>query len=68
MDTEKIKQINKAILIEDFVTFDSLTEPERLEVMKSWQNKHWIKFKMRNTVTEEEVFDPIFKMIEEDEI
>lgn len=67
MDKKLIKQINQEILKEDFVTFDSMTEQDRLEIMKSWNSKHWIKFRMRNTVTEDEVFDPIFKMIEEDE-
>ena len=66
MEIEKIKQINQEILKEDFATFDSLTEPERIEVMKSWNRELWIKFRMRNTVTEEEVFDPLFKMIEVD--
>ncbi|MCH5233751.1 MAG: hypothetical protein J1E16_00515 [Muribaculaceae bacterium] len=66
MEIEKIKQINQEILKEDFATFDSLTEPERIEVMKSCNRELWIKFRMRNTVTEEEVFDPLFKMIEVD--
>ena len=66
MEAEIIKQINRSILKDNFSTFDSLTELEIIEVMKSWSNKHWIKFRMRNIITEEEVFDPIFKMIEEE--
>lgn len=48
----------------DFSRFDRLTEQERASIMQTWTKDTWDKFRMQNTITEEEVFDAVFKIIE----
>lgn len=50
----------------EFVYLDNLDEERKIEIMKNWDKSTWIKFLMQNTVSEHDVFDPIFKLIEED--
>lgn len=52
----------------DFTNFNMLNENQQIEIMKNWNQKQWIKFRMQNTVSEEEVFEPIIKLMEDDEI
>ena len=35
--------------------------------METWDDKQWIKYRMQNTISEEECFGPVLKKIEEDE-
>lgn len=50
----------------EFVYIDSLDEESKIEIMKNWDKATGIRFRMQNTVSEHDVFDPIFKLIEED--
>ena len=34
--------------------------------MKSWNKDQWIKYRMQNTISEEECFGPVLKHIQED--
>lgn len=47
----------------DFSNLNMLNENQQIEIMKKWKRNIWIKFRMQNTVSEEEVFDPILKLI-----
>lgn len=51
---------------EEFSFLDNLDEESKIEIMKNWDKSTWINFCMQNTVSEHDVFDPIFKLIEED--
>lgn len=50
---------------EEFAYLNNLDEDKKIEIMKSWDRETWIRFRMQNTVSEQEVFDPIMKLIEE---
>lgn len=50
-----------------FSNFNLLEEEQQIDLMKNWDRNMWIKFRLQNTVSESDVFDPIFKMIDEDE-
>lgn len=52
-------------LSEEFAYLDNLDEDQKIEIMKRWDRQTWIRFRMQNTVSEQEVFDPIMKLIEE---
>lgn len=40
---------------------------ERTEIMKTWTEEQWREYMMRDTISEEECFGPVLRMIEEDE-
>ena len=40
---------------------------ERIAIMKTWTKEQWLEYMMRDTISEEECFGPVLKMIEEDE-
>ena len=67
MNTNRIKKINHEILQNNFKVFNDLSELGQKEIMKTWDNEHWIRYCMQNTISEEEVFDPILKLIEEED-
>lgn len=48
----------------DFSNFNRLNEKQQVEIMKNWNSVQWIKYRMQNTVSEEDVFNPILKLIE----
>ena len=48
----------------DFSNFNKLNENQQIDIMRNWDREMWIKYCMQNTVSEEEVFDPIFRLIE----
>lgn len=50
----------------NFSNFNKLNENQKIEIMKKWDRSMWIKFRMQNTVSEREVFDPIFDFIDSD--
>ena len=47
----------------DFSNFNKLNENQQIDIMRHWNKEMWIKYCMQNTVSEEEVFDPIFRLI-----
>lgn len=51
----------------DFSNFNRLNENQQVEIMKNWNRDQWIKFRMQNSVSEEDVFNPIIKLIESDD-
>lgn len=51
----------------EFVYLNNLDEERKIEIMKNWDKATWIRFRMQNTVSEQEVFNPIMKLIEEDD-
>lgn len=53
--------------IAEFTYLDNLDENRKIEIMKGWDRETWIRFRMQNTVSEQEVYDPIMKLIEEDD-
>lgn len=59
--------ITKEIKAGNFKNFDWLSEAEKVGLMTNWDRKMWVTFMLRNTVSEEEVFDPIFRLIEDEE-
>lgn len=59
MDKKILEEIQKG----DFSDFNMLNGNQQIEIMKSWDQDMWIKFCMQNTVSEEEVFESILKLI-----
>lgn len=59
-----MKKIIAEIQHSDFSNLNKLSESQQIELMKTWDRSMWIKYCMQNTITEEEVFEPIFKLIE----
>ncbi len=51
----------------DFTNFNMLSENQQIEIMKKWDGQQWIRFRMQNTVSEKDVFDPILKLSDEEE-
>ena len=49
----------------DFHKFDLLTESEKISYMERWTPQQWMSYRMQNTISEEECFAPIFKLIDE---
>lgn len=60
MDTKISEEVKKG----NFSNFNNLDEDDQIEIMKSWDKDMWIKFRMQNTVSEEDVFEPILKLID----
>lgn len=49
----------------DFSKFDLLTESEQMSYMDTWTPLQRMQYLMRNTISEEECFTPIFELIDE---
>ena len=49
----------------DFCKFDLLTESEQILYMDTLTPQQRMQYLMRNTISEEECFTPIFKLIDE---
>lgn len=62
METEIFKEIERG----SFHNFNNLPYDRKVEIMKTWDQNIWIRFRMQDTITEEEVFEPINKLIEND--
>lgn len=60
IDKNILEEIQKG----DFSNFNMLNENQQIEIMKKWDRNMWIKYCMQNTVSEEDVFEPIFKLID----
>lgn len=63
MDNKILEEISKGI----FINFNKLDEEQQINLMKTWNQDIWIKYCMQNTVSENDVFDPIMNLIEADE-
>lgn len=50
----------------DFKRFENLSEPQQNKIMKTWNRQQWIKYRMQNTISDEECFGPVLKHIEDD--
>ena len=59
--------LNEEIQRGNFSRLSLLTEEEQVEVMQKWSKDTWDKFRMQNTVYEEDVFGAILKLIDNDE-
>ena len=49
----------------DFERFDILSESEQVDLMERWTPRQRMQYLMRNTISEEECFGPIFQLINE---
>lgn len=49
----------------DFKKFELLTESEQISYMERWTPQQKMEYLMQNTISEEECFAPIFKLIDE---
>lgn len=49
----------------DFDKFNLLTESEQLSYMERWTLQRWLAYRLQNTISDEECFAPIFKLIDE---
>ena len=47
----------------DFQRFEKLDEPKKVKIMETWDDKQWIKYRMQNTISERECFEPVIKII-----
>ena len=63
MEKKLFEEISNGV----FTNFNELNEAHRIEIMKNWNQEQWIKFRMQNTVSEEEVFEPILRLIDHDD-
>lgn len=64
--TKTIDILNEEFQNGDFSRLALLTEEEQAAIMREWSKDTWVKYCMQNTVSEKEVFEPIFKLIDND--
>lgn len=58
------RSINEAVKNGDFTEFDKLSASEKIGVAKNWTHEIRIKYLSRNSVSEEELFNEIYKIID----
>ena len=58
------RKISEEIQGDDFSNFNLLDEDPQIEIMRSWNRRQRTNFRMQNTVSEEDVFAPIIKLID----
>ena len=51
----------------DFTRFNNLDEIKQGKIMKTWSEEQLIKYYMQNTISEEECFGPVLKIIKGEE-
>lgn len=51
----------------NFSQFNQLREDDKASIMKTWPRETWVDYCMQNSVSEEDVFEPILKLIEQDD-
>ncbi|MBD5215543.1 MAG: hypothetical protein HDS78_03360 [Bacteroidales bacterium] len=61
------KSINEAVKHGDFTEFNGLNEDEKVENMKSWTPQMWDSYYLQNTISEDDVFNAIYKIIDNSE-
>lgn len=59
------KPITEAVKHGDFTEFNRLNEDEKVENMKSWTPQMWDSYYLQNTISEDDVFDAVYKIIDE---
>lgn len=64
---QEIMSINKAILSGEFSSFDCMTKNQQVDLMKTWTQEMWDNYHLRDTISENEVFDAVFKIIDGDD-
>ena len=57
-------QINEAVKHGDFTEFNRLNEDEQIENMKSWTKDMRIKYLSQNSITDDDLFNEIYNIIE----
>lgn len=61
--------MKKRIINEDgsinFESFNQLNEAEQISYMEKWTPEQKMEYLMQNTITEEECFGPVFRLIDE---
>lgn len=67
MDTVDYKRINEAVKNGDFTEFDTLNENEKTESMKSWTQQMWDSYYLVDSISEEELFNEIYKIIDNED-
>lgn len=64
--------MQKNILNEDgsinYDKFNLLTEEEQVSYIEKWTPQEKMRYLMQNTISEEECFGPVLKIIEQDEL
>ena len=61
----KYKSINEAIQYGDFSSFNRLNEGQKIKNMKTWTESMWCKYYTQETFSDKEVFDAVFKIIDD---
>lgn len=61
------KSINEAVKHGDFTEFNRLNEDEKVENMKSWTKDMRIKYLSQNSITDDDLFNEIYKIIDNSE-
>ena len=51
----------------DFDRFEKLDNSKKLKIMETWNQRQWNKYCMQNTISEEECFEPVLKIIRGEE-
>lgn len=49
----------------NFDRFALLNESEQISYMENWTPQQWRAYRMQNTISEEECFGPVLKLIDE---
>lgn len=61
------KSINETVKHGDFTEFNRLNEDEKVENMKSWTKNMRIKYLSQNSITDDDLFNEIYKIIDNSE-
>ena len=65
IEEKDYSQINESVKHGDFTEFNMLNEDEKIENMKSWTPQIWDSYYLQNTISEDDVFDAVYKIIDE---
>lgn len=57
--------INEAIQNGELSSFNKLNEDEKVQNMKTWTEEMWCKYYTQETFSDKEVFDEIYKIIDD---
>ncbi len=64
MSAVDYKRINEAVKNGDFTEFNALNENEKAESMKFWSPQMWDSYYLLDAISEEELFNEIYKIID----
>ena len=65
IEEKDYSQINESVKHGDFTEFNMLNEDEKIENMKYWTTQIWDSYYLQNTISEDDVFDAVYKIIDE---